>query len=181
MNSATTKSRRRSSALLRHSRLEWKSRACLTGACATSLLFGIATAAAQNVRLTNLSDVAFSTVALGVDSVRAQSVCAFSSSATRGYNIKASGSGANSDFTLSNGASLLSYEVQWAATSGQPNGTPLIKNVPLNGLTSTATQQQCNSGPASSASLIVIIRSDAASSATAGSYSGNLTLVIAPE
>lgn len=145
------------------------------------LAIGIGTAAAQNVRLTDLSDVAFSTVALAIDSVRAQSVCAFSNSATRGYNIKASGSGANSDFTLSNGASLLPYEVQWSATSGQTSGTPLVKNVPLNGLASTATQQQCRSGPASSASLIVIIRSDAASSATAGSYSGSLTLVMAPE
>jgi hypothetical protein len=46
---------------------------------------------------------------------------------------------------------------------------------------STATQQTCNSGPATSASLVVILRTAALSSAAAGSYSGSLTLVIGPE
>jgi hypothetical protein len=46
---------------------------------------------------------------------------------------------------------------------------------------SQAKQQTCNSGPATSASLIVIIRSAALTSADAGFYSGDLTLVIGPE
>ena len=53
--------------------------------------------------------------------------------------------------------------------------------VPLTGQISSATQQTCNNGPANSASLVVIVRSAALSSAAAGSYSGTLTLVIGPE
>lgn len=157
------------------------SRAYRMGGCAASLLVGAVAADAQNVRISGLSDVSFATLALGVDSVRAQSMCAFSNSATRGYNIMASGSGTDGAFTLANGSSLLSYEVQWNSASGQSSGTSLTHDIALTGLTSSATQQQCRSGPASSASLVIIIRSDAASSATAGSYNGNLTLVIAPE
>jgi hypothetical protein len=57
----------------------------------------------------------------------------------------------------------------------------LSPNVPLTGQTSTATQQTCNSGPATSASLIVVLRSTALSSATAGTYNGAVTLLVGPE
>jgi hypothetical protein len=46
---------------------------------------------------------------------------------------------------------------------------------------STASHQTCSTGPASSASLIILLRSAALSSARAGSYNGTLTLVVGPE
>ena len=156
-----------------------------TAAVAAAAMFAClcaAPAGAQNVRITKLGDVDFSTIAnLAVDSSRSQSVCAFSNSATRGYNIRASGSGTAGAFTLADGAQTLSYEVQWNAGSGQPSGTSLSPNVALTGLVSSATQQQCNSGPSTSASLIVLLRSAALGGATAGTYNGTLTIVLAPE
>lgn len=139
-------------------------------------------AAAQKVRITNLSDVDFGLVSnLQSDALRSQNVCLYSNGAGGLYSVTASGSGAGSAFALSNGASTLSYEVQWSSQSGQAAGTSLTPNVAVTGQSSAATHQFCNSGPAASASLIVILRSSALSQAREGLYSGSLSLLIAAE
>ena len=138
--------------------------------------------AADKARITGLSDVAFGMLAnLSADSVQSQNVCIFSSSSTNGYNVQAIGSGSGGAFTLASGSNVLGYDVEWNSASGQSSGTLLSPNVALTGQVSSATQQTCNSGPASSASLIIVLRAAKLSSATAGSYSGTLTLVVAPE
>lgn len=164
--------------------LLWPSvcRRLLACASAVVVLSWTQHAYAQRVRITNLSDVNFGTISnLSANISRSQSICVFADSGTRGYNIRAIGSGASGAFTLADGAQTLSYEVQWSSSSGQTPGARLTPNVPLMGLTSTATHQFCNSGPATSARLILILRSGVLSNATAGSYSGSLTLVVAPE
>ena len=152
---------------------------------AASLLLAAASpaiAASNNVRITGLTDVAFGLLTnLSSDAVSSQSVCVYANTATNGYNVRASGSGPAGAFSLASAASNLPFEVQWNSSSGQSSGTQLTANVALSGQASTATQQSCNSGPAASASLIVILRTAALSSATAGSYNGSLTLVIGPE
>jgi hypothetical protein len=149
-------------------------------ACGIALIGAPAGAQSNNVRITGLADVAFGSLT-GGDVTRAQNVCAFSSTSTKGYRVTASGSGASGAFTLANGAHTLAYEVQWNKLSGQTAGTGLSPNVALTGQTSTATQQQCNSGPATSASLILIVRGTSAAAASGGNYSGTLTLVLGPE
>jgi hypothetical protein len=141
-----------------------------------------ATAASNNVRITQLSDVAFGLITnISSDASRSQSICVYSNSASDGYNVRAIGSGSGGAFTLESGSFSLPYDVEWNSASGQANGIALTPNVALSGLVSMARQQTCNSGPSSSASLIVIIHSSALASAEAGSYSGSLTLVIGPE
>jgi hypothetical protein len=157
----------------------------LAGGAFVALLLAAAFAQpadAQKVRISNLADVNFGTIAnLQADSRQSQSICVYSQGAGGAYSVTASGSGGGSAFTLANGAFALPYEVQWSPASGQANGTTLSANVALSGQTSTATQQTCNSGPANSASLIVVLRSAALSQARMGSYNGTLTLVIAAE
>ena len=139
-------------------------------------------AASNKVRITKLSDVAFGTIAnLGSDAVRSQSVCVYSDTNTNGYNVTATGTGPGGTFRLSSGPQALSYEVQWSGSPGQNSGVQLSPSLPLTGQTSSATNQMCNAGPATSASLIVVLRSTALSSATAGTYNGTLTLVVGPE
>jgi hypothetical protein len=167
-------------------RARWRARPGLhlvRGLCVVSAAIAApALAASNNVRITNLSDVAFGTLAsLGADAVSSQNVCVFANTSSNGYRITASGSSSGGSFALGSGPNQLDYEVQWSPSSGQSSGTALSPNVSLTGLFTTATQQTCNSGPASSASLIVVLRSSALSSATAGSYSGTLTLVVGPE
>ena len=148
-----------------------------------SLLSAAPVSAASNkVRITQLSDVAFGTLAnLSIDAVRSQSVCVYADTATNGYDVTATGTGPGGAFQLSSGAQSMSYEVQWSSSAGQSSGTQLAPSSPLTGQTSSATQQTCNTGAATTASLIVVLRSAALSSATAGTYNGTLTLVVGAE
>ena len=141
-----------------------------------------ADAASNNVRISSLSDVTFGLVTnLSADAISTQNVCVYANTATNGYNVRASGSGPGGAFSLASAGNSLPFVVEWNSSSGQSSGAQLTANVALSGQVSTATQQTCNSGPATSASLIVILRTAALSSAAAGSYSGSLTLVIGPE
>ncbi len=139
-------------------------------------------ATAQKVKITSLSDVDFGLIAnLESESRRSQSICLFSNSVGGAYSVGASGSGAGGSFALTNGSSALAYEVEWSPQSGQTSGTILSANGTLTGQTSAATQQFCNSGPPTSASLTIVLRGAELSRAREGSYSGSLTLLIAAE
>ncbi len=141
-----------------------------------------AVAASNKVRISDLSDANFGIIAnVGVDATLNQSVCLYADTNTNGYNVTASGTGPGGAFVLSSGPRTMSYEVQWSSSSGQSSGTQLASNVPLTGQVSGATHQTCNNGPASSASLIILLRSNVLSSATAGGYNGTLTLVVGAE
>jgi len=135
----------------------------------------------DKARITGLADVAFGTLNTASDQSISENVCAFSNSATGGYSVTATGSGGSGAFTLASGGSQLPYEVSWAGSANQSNGTALTSGTLISGFTSAATQQSCNSGPAASASLTVIIRAASLGSAMAGPYSGTLQITIAPE
>ena len=138
---------------------------------------------ASRVQISGLSDVTFNAVDPGSAAANNQNVCVYSNTGTRGYNITATGSGASSAFTLSS-ASLpaVPYAVEWAGSSGQTSGSALTTSTALTGLTSTATRPTCASGPSSSASLIIRMAAADLQSMSAGStYTGTLTLVVAPE
>lgn len=137
--------------------------------------------AADRARITGLSDVAFGTINGTGDQTASQSLCAYSSSSTNGYSVMASGSGSGGAFALSSGAAQLPYEVLWADSANQTGGTALVANAVQSGHVSVASQQTCNSGPSSSASLTIVIRDATHSAAGAGTYSGSLSLTIAPE
>jgi len=139
-------------------------------------------AASNKVRITNLSDVGFGTIAnLNVDAVQSQSVCVYADTNTSGYNVTGIGAGPGGAFQLSSGAASMSFDVLWSSSPGQNSGTQLTPNVPLTGQVSSGTHQTCSNGPATTASLVVVLRSIALSSAAAGTYNGTLTLVIGPE
>jgi hypothetical protein len=178
------------------------SRALLAGAAATLTLATPAFASTQGsfgatstgsvtinasvpgrVRISGLSDVNFTSVDPTVNASNAQNVCVWSNTSTRGYTITATGSGAANAFTLANGANpVVPYTVQWAGSSGQTSGTALASGTALTGQTSTATNQDCSAGPVSSASLIVGMGSSTLQGMVAGvTYTGTLTLVVAPE
>lgn len=168
---------RRAQRLLEHS--------CLVIAIAASALIGGPASAANSVRISGLSDVAFGTITnFAADSVQSQSLCVYSKSPpANNYSITASGSGAGGAFLLASGSSTLPYELQWSATGGQSAGSQLLANQPLTAQHSGASTSvdDCSKGPATTASLIVILRSAAVSAASSGTYSGTLTLLVAPE
>ena len=139
-------------------------------------------AAAQKVRVSNLSDVDFGLIAnLQSESRRSQSICVYSNGSTRAYSVVATGSGAGAAFALSNGAFSLPYAVEWSDRAGATSGAVLSPNVTLAGQESQAGNQFCSAGPTTSASLTVVLRPADLSRARAGDYSGALTLLITPE
>lgn len=151
-------------------------------ACAYPLMVSPAHSASNKVRISGLGNVAFGTLAnISTDAVSSQSLCLFADTVASRYTVTAIGNGPGGAFALTSGLASLPFEVQWSSTPGQGSGVQLSPNMPLSGQTSSATQQSCNNGPATSASLIVLLRSSALASATAGAYSGTLTLVVAAQ
>lgn len=141
-----------------------------------------APALGQRVRVSGLTDLSFGMLAsLQTDQRQAQSICVYSNGQTSGYSISASGSGSAGSFELSNGLNTLPYNVEWSSVSGQTAGASLVPNVPLSGQVSGAGHQTCNHGPATSASLIVVLRGVDLSQAREGNYSGSLSLLISAE
>ena len=136
----------------------------------------------NRVQISGLSDVSFANQDPATAALSAQNICVWSNTSTKGYNVTASGSGTANAFTLANGALTTPYTVEWAQTSGQSSGTALATGTALTGQKSTATNALCASGPASTASLIVKMSTTSLQSMQAATtYTGTLTLVVAPE
>lgn len=139
-------------------------------------------AAAQRVRLTKLGDVTFGAVSTTAsDLSNAQSVCVYVQSLSGRYNVRATGSGAAGAFTLAGSGAPMPYEVQWNGSANQTSGTALVAGQALTGLTAVAVDETCTLLIASTASLVVLLRAAALGQATAGSYTGTLTLIVAAE
>ena len=161
--------------------LRW-SRALLIAAGSFLLVVAHVAPADAKVRVTGLTDVSFGTINnLTVDAVQSQSICVFSNGSGQSYSIRADGSGSGGAFTLASGATTLAYDVRWNNQPGQSNGTALTAGVSLGGQTTNAQNQLCSSGSPTTASLIVTLPAPSLSSATAGSYSGTLTIIVAEE
>jgi hypothetical protein len=136
----------------------------------------------SRARITGLSDVDFTNQDPATAAANAQNLCVWSNTATKGYTVTASGSGASSAFTLSNGSNTVPYSVEWAATTGQTTGAAVTTGTSTSSLTSTATSQNCSSGAASTASLVVrISTTDLATMSAGTSYTGTLTLLVTPQ
>ena len=136
----------------------------------------------NRVQLTGLTDVAFTNQDPAVAAANAQNLCVWSNTSTKGYNVTATGSGTSSAFTLASGSLTVPYSVEWAGSSSASSGTALASGTALTGLTSTATNPTCSTGASSTASLIIrIATASLQSMQPATSYTGTLTLVVAPE
>lgn len=136
----------------------------------------------SRARITGLRDVSFANQDPSTAASDAQNICVYSNTATKAYTITATGSGAGSAFTLSSAAGTVPYSVEWAATSGQTSGTALTAGTASASQTSAAVNQTCSSAPAASASLIVkMTTSDLGTMSAGSSYTGTLTLLVAPQ
>jgi hypothetical protein len=131
------------------------------------------------VRITGLADVTWTNQDPGTAATNAQDVCVWSNTSNKRYNITATGDGSSSAFTLASGALTVPYSVEWNSSAGQTSGTALAASTASGTLTSTASNQTCTAGE--SASLVVGIgTTDLQSMEASASYTGVLTLVVAP-
>ena len=137
----------------------------------------------SRVQITGLSDISFANVEPNAAASSSQNNCVWSNTATKGYTITASGSGAGGAFTLAS-ASLtpVPYSVLWNQSSGQTSGTSLTAATASTGFISTATAPGCATSPSSTSSLTVTIAQpqlQAMPSLT--TYTGTLTLLVNPQ
>lgn len=151
--------------------------------CSALLLLFAPSASAQTVNISGLSDVTLPALRPSLEVRNAQSICAYSDALGNGYMISAQGSGSGGAFVLTaTGGADLPFGVEWSDQPGDSTGTALSPGLALSFQSSGATDQTCSSGPAETASLIVTIASQDLYAASAGvSYSGTLSLTIAPQ
>lgn len=149
---------------------------------ATLLALAPARPAHATALIRGLADVNFGTINSFVDQSNTQnvSICSFQGFATAGYSVMATGSGSGGAFSLSSGANKMAYDVQWADSANRTSGTMLQPGVAAGGFNNAASLFACFGQPVN-ASLIVTIRSAQLTSATAGSYSGTLQIMIVPD
>lgn len=146
----------------------------------------ISASVAARVDISSVSDVTFGDADLGPvmntsnQATKASNVCVWSNNADKSYYITATGSGTSNAFSMANSTNpVVPYQVYWNTTSGQTTGTQLITGTKSAKLTSTATAPNCGSG--TSATLVVgIMGSDANTMLAATTYTGTLTLLVAP-
>lgn len=137
----------------------------------------------NRTQITGLTDINFTNADPSTAATSSQNDCVWSNTATKGYSIKATGSGTSGAFTLASGAlTPVPYSVQWSQSSGQTSGTSLTAGTALAGQVSTATTPTCSSGPSTTSSLVVSIGStDLQNMVAATSYTGTLTLLVTPQ
>ena len=137
----------------------------------------------NRTQITGLTDINFTNADPSTAATSSQNDCVWSNTATKGYSIKATGSGTSGAFTLASGAlTPVPYSVQWSQSSWQTSGTSLTAGTALAGQVSTATTPTCSSGPSTTSSLVVSIGStDLQNMVAATSYTGTLTLLVTPQ
>ena len=141
--------------------------------------------AQSQARITGLTDVSYGTINSFTNQTNSQNVCIYSAfiffgfPIRRNYSVRATGNGTGGAFTLASGAGTLPYEVRWDDAANQTTGTQLLAGVNATGFGNAATNQTCTGGE--NASLIVTITGASLTTATAGSYTGVLSITITPE
>jgi hypothetical protein len=143
-------------------------------------LIGLGSAASAQTVSPSLANVAFGSVSnASSDLINRQNTCSFTGVLPVNYSVTATGNGAGSAFTITNGTSNIPYEVQWAQTANAATGTNLVAGQPLNGQQTAAILSglTCLLG-ITNATLIVVVRGTSLAQATAGSYTGNLTVIL---
>ncbi len=111
------------------------------------------------------------------DLTTTESVCVWSNANGGHYNITATGSGGSGAFEITGGSGTLPYSVDW---TGGGAATALTTGTLAAGMTGANHGVDCLTG-GNTATLDVTIAAANMSGAVAGSYTGTLTLLVAPE
>lgn len=128
------------------------------------------------MKISGLNDIALTVQ--GDGSATGSSTACIYRNGTGSYSVTATGSGAASTFSLTDGASgVMPYSVTFSDGTNTPTLTSNTAATNLSGANTLSAT--CNGG--TNATVAVTVSALEFSSAPAGSYTGTLTLVIAPE
>ncbi len=130
------------------------------------------------VRVNNLNDIDLGTFTGAAGDLSGSDNFCIYRNGTGNYNITMTGSGTASAFTLTDGSNTLPYSVSF--TNGSANAITSGNSLAAQAGAFTANDN-CNSGVNDNVSVSVTVANSDLSSVPAGSYSGTLTMVVAPE
>lgn len=160
-------------------------------AAATSVAFAAADACADNVRISNISDVNIPIWVTGDgDIIQDVYVCVYRDSTTdRTYSITTTGDGPG--YLLKSSSYTLAYSVTWndggAGNLDGGTSSPMVNNVPLTLRNNARIQtdvptssSDCNGGASPTARVRITITNTNMDAAYDGTYSGVLTLYLSP-
>lgn len=111
---------------------------------------------------------------------RDMAFCVKSTSSSAGYRLTATSDTHHAgpdDFAISNGGETLPYTLLFAPSASPASGDPLTSGVPVGPFTGSS-QNECGGGD--NASMRVIVDGNAMRTASAGNYSGVITIKVEP-
>lgn len=128
------------------------------------------------VRISNLTDINLGVFA-GVDAVGTSNACVYRNGVDT-YNLTASGDGAAGAFTLTDGSNTVVYSVTYDDGTGAATATT---GVTLTGLTGADPASEICGTTGNNGVIEVTVAAAAAAALPSATYSGTLTLLVAPE
>ena len=132
------------------------------------------------VRISNLRDFTLGSWSGSGDLYDNDDICIYNSGGT-GYRITATGSGSGQAFTLSTTGGAVEYEVRFKDQAGSGGSyVQLTSGTQVSSFSGASSSSDCNSGVDLNANIKITVTATALGSAVPGSYSGTLTIVLAP-
>lgn len=159
--------------------LSYRRLLCAVAFVVGAALSGPANAQAVKARISGLQDIALGNLPAAGDVRTTTSMCVYVNSQTQTYRVTVSTGGA--ELALTGAGEGLPIQVQWAGTPTASSGAQLAAGTASPVFYTAAEHQHCNRGPTTSATLIIGITEADIQRAAAGTYSGQLTILIAPE
>ncbi len=129
--------------------------------------------------ISGMADLNFGTWTGSGDLNQNENICVYTNQASGNYTVTATGDGAGSAFTLTDGSNTLPYNVYFNDVSGMAGEVALTAttaNTAQGG--AHTTSQTCGGG--NNANYHVEIEDTALAAVPSGTYSGTLTIVVEP-
>lgn len=130
----------------------------------------------DEVRISNLSDINLGVFA-GADAVGSTDACVYRNG-TGAYRITATGSGAGGAFALTDGTNSVAYTVDYDDGTG---AVAMGAAAPMIGRTGADPSSATCATTGNNATVTTTVAAATAASLPAGTYTGTLTLLVAPE
>lgn len=133
------------------------------------------------VRISNVADLALGTFTGTGDKTAADDVCIYTNDPAGTYRVTATGDGTGGAFTVNDGASNeLAYSLRWNDQTGTTGNVLLTSGTALTGQSgANTTASDC--GGSNTANIEATITESELSLGEAGSYSGNVTILVEPD
>jgi hypothetical protein len=141
-----------------------------------AVLFTSVSYTSADVRISGVGDFSFGVWGGVADLVSSDPVCIYNS-ASAAYTITASGSGPGGNLSLASGGNSLGYDVAFRGSVG--GYVTLTANSPQSFSAANQISNSCGGG--TNADVRVTVSASNLLAATAGSYSGTLTVTVGPE